>query len=143
MTWTSRKLLNDNAGTAGAARRVVAAPPTPGGAGATDCDGMPLFRWRGWPCSPGNSGGSCGLAHHPYRIGISRPEAAAEPHVEMIMNKFLALALSLSVLGAPLALFDGSGSEAQARLKHTQRKCTTNHVTGMTACTTIVWYTGT
>ncbi len=25
-------------------------------------------------------------------------------------------------------------------LKYTQRKCTTNHVTGMTSCTTIVWY---
>ncbi len=56
------------------------------------------------------------------------------------MSKFLALALSLSVTSAPLALFDGSANDAQARLKYTQRKCTTNHVTGMTSCTTIVWY---
>lgn len=56
------------------------------------------------------------------------------------MSKFLALALSLSVLSAPLALFDASSNDAQARLKYTQRKCTTHPVTGMTACTTIVWY---
>ncbi len=58
------------------------------------------------------------------------------------MRKILTLALTLTVLAAPFALLDGAGSAAEARLKHTQRKCTTNHATGMTSCTTIVWYSG-